>query len=208
MKKSILLFLLFVLTAVAFGQRFEFSGAVGYQFGGAVDESLKDEGDDVVKDGLGIKASAALGLYASYWIAPKVRCELSFDVQPTFMNYHHANETITKMADMSVSYYQLGFLYDWSKENIRPFAGFSAGLADFSLAGDYKAERRLVVSPVLGVKLVAGPHFAFRLQTRVLMSNMPAGDIFCNTDTGACFTHHKSTFVSQIQLLTGIIWIL
>lgn len=208
MKKSIILFLFFVLTAMAFGQHFEFSGAVGYQFGGAVDESEKDQGDDVVKDGLGIKASAAFGLYASYWVAPKVRCELSFDYQPTYMNYHHSDETITKMADMSVSYYQLGFLYDWSKENIRPFAGFSAGLADFSLAGDYKAERRLVVSPILGVKIVAGPHFAFRLQTRVLMSNMPAGDIFCDTVDGNCFYHHKSTFVSQIQLLTGIIWML
>ena len=124
------------------------------------------------------------------------------------MNYHHADETITKMADMSVSYYQLGFLYDWSKENIRPFAGFSAGLADFSLAGDYKAERRLVVSPILGVKLLIGPHFAFRLQTRVLLSNMPAGDIFCNTLNGDCFSHHKSTFVSQIQLFTGIVWLL
>jgi hypothetical protein len=208
MKKSIILFLFFIVPAMVFGQRFEFSGVIGYQFGGAVDESEKDQGDDVVEDGLGINASAALGLYASYWIAPKVRCELSFDYQPTLMNYHNAEEkTVTKLADMRVSYYQLGFLYDWSKENIRPFAGFSAGLADFSLAGDYKAERRLVVSPILGVKLLAGSHFAFRLQTRVLMSNMPAGDIFCN-DNGDCFNHHKSTFLTQIQLFTGIVWML
>jgi hypothetical protein len=124
------------------------------------------------------------------------------------MNYRHADETITKLADMRVSYYQLGFLYDWSKENIRPFAGFSAGLADFSLAGDYKAERRLVVSPIIGVKLVAGPHVAFRVQTRVLMSNMPAGEIFCDTVNRDCFYHHKSTFLTQIQLLTGIVWTL
>ena len=202
------LLLFFMWTVLSFGQRFELSGGLGYQFGGAIDESLKDQGDEVRRDGLGINSSAALGIYASYWIVPKIRCELSFDYQPTYMNYHHADETITKLADMTVSYYQLGLYYDWSSDRIRPFAGFSAGLADFSLAGDYETEQRLVVSPILGVKIATGKNFGVRLQTRVLLSNMPAGDVFCNTDNGDCFYHHKSTFVSQIQLLAGMFFVL
>ena len=206
MKKLVIIISLLCSFSITLGQTIEFGGALGYQIGGAVDESEKDQGTDFPGDGLGIQSSPNFGAYASCRMTAKIQLEFSFDSQSTHMNFHNSQtKEINKIADMTVSYYQIGLLYDLSQANIRLFAGGSIGMADLALKGNYNKEKRLVASPVLGAKILASKYLAFRIQTRVFMINMPAGSIFCNTETGECFEHHKSTFVSQIQIMTGIV---
>ena len=88
MKKSIVFFSIIISGSFLYGQKLEIGGAVGYQFGGAVDQTELDQGDTHPGDGLGINSSPNLGGYVSYRLAPKMRMEFSFDNQMTHMNFH------------------------------------------------------------------------------------------------------------------------
>ncbi len=201
-----LLFLFFFLVMVplsGFTRQFEFVVMGGYQFGGMVDETTQQEGVFTPGPALGLSGSGNWGVIADYRLGSKLLLELSFDRQPTTLNYHvpvGEHTEISPLSDITVDYYQGGLLYDWSVTRLKPFAGGTVGIVVLTPSDErYHSETHLAFAGLLGLRYFLTDAVALRLQGRFLLSKIPKGELFFSN-----YTHHKETFMSQIQFGLGI----
>jgi len=204
MKKMIItIFLTGLMVVYSYSQRFEFSALGAYQFGGAVDETTQEGGEFTYGEALGISGSQSFGIVFGYRLLPKMKLEISLDRQPTQLNHHQVVEgtedrEVTKLSDVDVDYYMVGLIYDWSTTKTRPFIGASLGMLQMTPEGEFKTESHPAFAPVIGINTFASSHFAFRLQARFLLSQMPEGSLFYDE-----YSHHKETYMSQYQFGFG-----
>lgn len=204
MNKFLFLFIFLVMVPLSgFTRQFEFTLMGGYQFGGMVDETTQEEGVFTPGVALGLNGSANWGLIANYRLARKLLLELSFDRQSTTLNYHvpvDEHTEITPISDISVDYYQAGLLYDWSSTRLKPFAGGTVGVVVLTPKEDrYHSETHLAFATLLGLRYFFTNSVALRLQGRFMLSKIPKGELFFPN-----YTHHKETFMSQIQFGLGL----
>lgn len=210
--KKILMTIFLTMLAVVYSsaQRFEFSAIGNYQFGGIVEETTQETGVFTYGEALGISGGTSYGLIFGYKLIPKMKLEISLDRQPTQLNYHQVvtgseDREVTKLSDLNVDYYMVGLIYDWSSTKFHPFIGASVGMLRM-IPGedleekDLKTESHITLAPVIGMTSFASSHFAFRLQARFLLSNMPDGSLFFEE-----YHHHKETFMTQYQISFGVL---
>jgi hypothetical protein len=196
--------LLISTEALSQAKKIEFSVMIGHQFGAVVDETTKDEGVDSLGLALGALGSASYELILDYHITPKMYLELSWDHQPTKLEFiDRPADTTSILTDLSVNYYQVGLIYNWSDSEKQPFIGMTVGMAQWITGGDWQNESGFVFTPIFGYQGWVSDYFAFRAQLKFMISNMPAGTIFTNTSTGTGFDHTKNTWATQVVLAVG-----
>jgi hypothetical protein len=200
---SIGLCLLFVWAPSAMAQprKAELSGHIGYQMGGLVDETTKDNGVDSLAQALGIHSAAVFGLIFNYHLTRTLHLELVWDQQPTQIDLiDRATGTTTELTDLRVHYYHAGLVYNWSNSTKQPFLGMTVGMTRYQARGDFDSESGFSFAPVFGYKTWMSDHFGLRLHTRVILTNVQAGELFSNPVTGFSHTHTKNTWSTQIQI--------
>lgn len=198
--------LLFVGTeALSQAKKIELSAMIGHQFGAVVDETTKDEGVDDLGQALGALGSVSYGLILDYHVTPKMYLELSWDQQPTELEFiDRPADTTSIVTDLTVNYYQAGLIYSWSQSEKQPFIGATIGMAHWVTSGTFEDESGFVFTSIFGYQGWVNDYFGFRAQLKFMISNMPAGTIFTNTSTGKGFDHTKDTWATQIVLGIGV----
>jgi len=191
--------------ALAQPSKVELTAIVGHQFGAVVDETTKDEGVDDLGLALGVPGSVMYGLIFDYHVTPKMYLEVSWDQQPSELEFiDRPADTTSIVTDLTVDYFQVGLIYNWSDSDRQPFVGATVGVAHWQPTGDYQGETGLVFTPILGYQGWVNDYFGLRAQLKFMISNMPSGTIFRNNTTGQGFEHTKDTWATQISLSVGI----
>lgn len=208
MKKHFLLGL-FLLLGAAMGQAqeaqykpdFEVTLVGGYQFGGAIDETVKHEGVDILGESLGIKGSEFAGVIFNYRIGPKLLLEFSYDRQLTTLDYHDAaGNDATKLADLHVDVYHAGLMYSWASGSVQPYTGGTIGMTSMIPTENLSSVRRFSFAPVFGVKAFSSKHFALRFQTRLLVTSMPKDKKYFYD----AYEHTLNSYMTQIHFMLGL----
>jgi len=187
----------------AFSQakKIELSAMIGHQWGSVVDQTTKDEGVDSLGSALGALSSPVYGIILDYHITPTMFLELSWDRQPTKLEFDdRAADSTAYVTDLTVNYYQAGLVYSWSDSDKQPYIGMTVGVAHWVTSGSYEDEMGFVLTSILGYRGWMSDYFGFRTMVKIMISNMPAGEIFTNTSTGNGFLHTKDTWATQIML--------
>jgi hypothetical protein len=173
----------------------------GYQFGGAIDETVKHEGTDIVGESLGIKGSEFAGAIIDYRLGPELLLELSIDRQSTTLDYHDADGvSVTKLTDLHVDVYQAGLMYSWASGSVQPYVGGTIGMTGMIPSGDLSSVRRFSFAPVLGIKTFSSKHFALRFQTRLLVTSMPKDKKYFYD----AYQHTLNSYMAQIHFMLGV----
>ena len=212
-RKLILVILLILLVlSVSPAQKFQLALVGAYQFGATVDETEQAGGVFEWNDALGISGSGSYGVVFDMRLLQKMKLELSWDRQPTQLNFHEAFEAetdqrpVSKLSDLNVDYYLVGLIDDWSQTSLRPFIGGSVGMVRMIPKEDYRTESRFTFAPIVGLQIYASSFFAFRLHARFMVGNVPAGELFSSTaDDSFRYEHHKDTFMIQYQMGLGMV---
>lgn len=196
---------------IQYKPNFEITVIGGYQFGGSVDETYKLEGvdyhDESIGPGesLGIEGSETLGITFDYRLGPKLLLEFSFDRQNSSLKFRDTTNTgFVKLSDLQVSYYQVGLIYSWSGRSVQPYVGGTLGLTGLVPTDGFDSEVRFSAGPVFGIKTFSSKHFGFRLQTRLMVTNMPIGEYFPNS-AGKGYEHVLNSYMVQMHLTLGLI---
>lgn len=193
--------LLVATEALAQAKKIELSGMIGYQWGAIVDETTKDEGVDSLGLALGALGSATYGLILDYHITRTMYLELSWDQQPSKLEFiDRPADTDSILTDLTINYYQVGLVYNWSDSQRQPFIGMTFGLAHWVTSGNWEDETGFVFTPIFGYQGWMSGNVGFRAQVKFMISNMPAGEIFKNTVDGQGFDHTKNTWATQMVL--------
>ncbi|MGH7493983.1 MAG: hypothetical protein ACREOO_16520 [bacterium] len=208
MKKTLLLALPLLLGVSAgwaqeiqYKPDFEVTLVGGYQFGGSMDETVKHEGVSILGESLGIKGSEFAGVIVNYRLGPELLLELSYDRQFTTLDYHDANGVnVTKLADLNVDVYHAGLMYNWASGEVQPYVGGTIGMTSMTPNQDLSSVRRFSVAPVLGLKVFSSQHFAFRFQTRLLVTSMPKDQHYFYDG----YQHTLNSYMIQIHFMLGV----
>jgi hypothetical protein len=208
MKKTLLLALPLLLSVSAswaqdiqYKPDFEVTLVGGYQFGGALDETVKHGGEDIKGESLGITGSELAGAIVNYRLGPQLLLELSYDRQFTTLNYHNINGVdVTKLADLSVDVFHAGLIYNWSAGEVQPYVGGTIGMTSMTPNQDLSSVRRFSFAPVFGLKVFSSQHFAFRFQTRLLVTSMPKDKKYFYD----AYEHTLNSYMTQIHFMLGV----
>lgn len=211
MRRTIAIILVLLSADPAWAQETEYRSRVelglviGYQFGGAVDNTVKHEGEDIPGTSLGLPGSALIGIIADVRLAPKLMLEVSYDRQDTRLDFHDpASDTVTVVSDLRMHVLQAGLMYVWSAKSTQLFTGGTIGFTDMVPRENLSNERRFSAGLLFGAKGFVSKYFGFRGQTRLLITNMPKNDeLFCSPE-GICYEHEINSFMTNINLSLGI----
>jgi hypothetical protein len=179
---------------------FEVTLVGGYQFGGSMDESVKHEGETTLGESLGIKGSEFAGAIVNYRLGPQLLLELAIDRQFTVLDYHSANGgDATKLADLEVDVYHAGLMYSWASGEVQPYVGGTIGMTSMIPNEGLSSVRRFSAAPVFGLKVFSSKHFAFRFQTRLLVTSMPKDKKYFYDE----YEHTLNSYMTQIHFMIG-----
>lgn len=188
-------------SALAQPQKAELSAHLGYQWGGVVDETTKDNGVDSLARALGVHGAADFGLIFNVHITRTMHLEVLWDQQSTRIDsIDRAAPTQAKLTDLRVQYLHAGLVYNWSESKKQPFVGMTVGMTRYQAQGDFASRSAFSMAPVFGYKAWMSDHFGLRLHTRVFLTNVKAGELFTNSVTGWAHVHTKNTWSTQIQV--------
>lgn len=192
-------------TARAQSERVEVAGGLGYMFGGVADETLKEEGVETLQEALSLDAAVNYGILANVRLKPKMQLELLWDQQPTQLDaYDRATGQPIKTVDVRVDYFHAGLLYSWSQTSRQPFIGGTIGVTRMDPGEGFGSETYVSAGPVFGYRTYLSRYFGIRFHTRLLVTYIPSGELFADS-SGEGFTHHKQTFMTEMQVGLGII---
>ena len=197
----IVLLLLIGTEARAQAKKIDLSAWVGHQFGAVVDESTKDEGVDTLGPALGVPGSSVYGFILDYRIMRAMYLEVSWDRQPSELQYiDRPADTTSTVTDLSVDYYQVGLVYNWSESKNQPYIGMTFGVAHWVTSGTYDDEMGFVFTPIFGYQGWVSDYVGFRAMIKFMISTMNEGIIFTNTETGVGFDHTQDTWATQVVI--------
>jgi opacity protein-like surface antigen len=160
------------IVASAGAPAIEITPTVGYRWGGellAEDNALF--GTDVKLD-----ESEAFGLIIDVPITRNLFVELMADRQETDLGESELFG-IDNVADIEVTYYHVGVLYQWNLEHASPFVVGGIGLAklDPDVPGS-SSDERFSASVGGGIKLQVSEHVGFRFEGRGYWTNTDTDD--------------------------------
>ena len=109
----------------------------------------------------------------------------------------------TTVSDLDVEYFQIGFLWQWTPGQVRPFVVGSLGAASFDPERG-GSETRFATTFGGGVKLLVNDHVGFRFEGRLYSTLLEHDDpIFCGGD---CRYHRDSSVLVQFDLKAGVVF--
>lgn len=197
---------LLVLLPVAAGaqsfSRFELTPTVSYNFGG----TLSGDDGDFFQFDLDAKSSPAYGLTFDIPLAPWVQLELLASRQQTELQFDSGifapNETV---ADLDVSYYHVGGLFQWGSGQVHPFVVASLGTTRFDAdVPGSNAEYRFSASCGGGVKVFFNEHIGMRFEGRGFWTAVDDSDDYC--DYYSCWDDYNDNDLTQGVASAGLIF--
>ena len=183
--------------------RVELTPTVGFRFGGTLD----GQQNDLFDTDLEVANGAAYGVTLDIPLSPRTQLELLASRQPTELRFSRdLFGDATDVADLDVSYYQLGLLWQWGDRRVSPFFVVGAGVATLSpdLPGA-SSESRFSASIGGGVKLFLAPNLGLRFEGRGFVSDFAGGD---RRRSGRCDSWNDDCYgndFSQGQASIGLI---
>jgi hypothetical protein len=171
-----LLILLPVLPQAASAQTgFELTPTVGYRFKG--DFNANSNFPTNKNLAVQIDESAIYGLTFDIPLGPSWRLELLANRQnSSFTVDEGLFDPKVNLGDLTVDYYQIGFLYQWGLGQVNPYIAGAAGIA--RLAPDFpevQAEDRFSGSLAGGAKIYFAPNVGLRLEGRGYWTDLKTG---------------------------------
>lgn len=179
-------------SGAAAAQNLEISPFVGLRFGGEANGEVLG----YAPFGLELGDGASSGLVVSFPVHRWLHVELIWSHQSTELLDNYFDEAA--LFDVDVDYYHAGVSYQWTLGQVRPFAGISVGatVLDPDLAG-LGSDTRFSIGLGGGAKLMLNQHFGFRLEGRLLVTDL--GDRYCRR----CYD--DSSDLSQGELRGGLV---
>ena len=170
MRRTLLLSSLLLLPAAAFAQQFEITPWVGYRLEGSIDSSS----DLGFNQDVQVDESGVYGVTFDIGISPNWAVELmanrqdtSFSVDDGLLSPSH------ELGDVSISYFQAGFLFQGGSGQVNPFFSVTGGLArldpDFP---ELDAEYYFAGTLGGGVKIFFSSNIGLRLEARGYWTNL------------------------------------
>ncbi len=184
--------------------RFELTPTVSYNFGG----TLTGTDEDFFEFDLDARESEAFGLTFDIPLAPWAQIELLASRQQTELEFDdgifYPDQTV---ADLEVSYYHVGGLFQWGSGQIHPFVVVSLGTTRFDAdVPGADAEYRFSGSFGGGVKIFFNEHVGFRLEGRgfwTVVDDDYEDDYWC--DYGCYHDYGYESSFNQGQASAGLI---
>ncbi len=204
-KTWIILTLLLLVASAAAAQApqkapaIELTPFAGFQFGGWFSEEF---GYNSGLDDIDIDESATWGLILDVAVNRHAQIELLYSRQET--EFHPPRFSGGPRSDLDIEYFQLGFLWQWTPGQVRPFVVGSLGAASFDPERG-GSETRFATTVGGGVKLVVNDHFGFRFEGRAYTTFMEHDDVvFC--DPSYCHYHRDGSVLVQFDLKAGLVF--
>ena len=139
----------------------EITPIVGYRWGG----ELSASNNDLLDENAEIDSSASYGLLVDIPLSRHAQIELMASRQDSNFSRGVLFPEDGRFADVDVTYYHVGFLYQWTPSHLRPFVVGSLGFTDIAPEGA-SSENRFSTSIGGGLKVDLSRHVGFRLEAR------------------------------------------
>lgn len=156
---------------VATAQTLELTPTLGYRWDGV----LSEDSNELFDEDMEIDSSMSFGLHLGVLLSDHSQIELIASRQQSSFGDDLLFDPDPDGVDVDVTYYHIGYLYQWTPGNLRPYVAGSVGMTslDPDVAG-VSREEKFSVSLGGGIKVMASEHVGFRLDGR-----------FFWTDTGS-----------------------
>ena len=209
MKLVVILFIasLFIFNSNILAQKIEITPFYGYQFNG---KATTYNGD------LNIRDASSYGLMLDVTVRPGMQVELYYSRSDTRADFVEFRGPTYKLTDVSVNYFQLGFLRTVKQiKNVSIYGIGSLGATLFSPAGkDYKQTPDIYhyedwwlfsLTAGGGAKIMFSERVGLRLEGRLLMPITWAGGGFMVGTGGSGFYLGGGSAILQASISAGIV---
>lgn len=181
-------------------QKVELTPFYGYQVGGGFG----------TREGRASVASAPVyGLAMGVFVNPEWQFEAFYSRQDTELTVRDTSpfSPISKVFDVSVEYFQGGFLYEFDpQKSVRPFLLVSLGATRIDpKEAEFSTEWYFSIVGGGGVKLFVSEHVGFRFQGNFLVPFLWLNSRFFCTAPGGCLIDISAATTLQVSGAAGIV---
>lgn len=203
MRKSFLFAIAMLLVAsVGYAQRVELTPSIGYRWGGTIEY---DE-TELFSTDVQIGDSASYGLTLGLPVGRSLLVEVSANRQASeFQSDSGLFDDEFTLADVDVTYYQLGLTWQLDQRYYRPYFGVSLGGAtiDPDIEGA-SSENRFAGTLGGGVKFELADHLDFKLDARGYWIALDSGD--GNDCDYRCYDYDEGDVLTQGEVSAGLVF--
>jgi len=183
--KTIALVTLALAPTVAFAQSYtpglEITPTIGYRWGG----ELTAENNDLFDKDTEVDSSEAYGLLIDIPLSRSSQIELMASRQSTSFSEGVLFPEDPTTRDVDLTYYHVGYLYQWTPSNLRPFVVGSLGFTDINPEGA-GSENRFSGSIGGGLKVDLSRNVGFRLEARGFWTDTGSTRWYDDCDDDRC----------------------
>lgn len=205
--KTLIAATLISLPLGAAAQSLELTPMIGYRWGG----TLTAESNDLFNQDMDVDSAASYALLVDVPLGRHHQIELFVDHQSTqFGNDVLFAPPSPDRIDTDITYYHVGYVFQWTPGNLRPYVTASLGLAsiDPDVPGIGR-EERFSWSMGGGLKVLASEHVGFRLDTRIFGADTGSfsndwGDDHCHWDDDDCYDWSNDLY--QVEVKVGVVF--
>lgn len=185
--------------------RFELTPMISYNWGG----EISGENNTLFDTDLQLEDSQAYGLTFDIPLSSNIQLELLASQQQTEFTFDEGLFGGSfDVADVDVSYYHVGVLFQGGSGQVNPFFVASAGVTrlDPDVPGA-DSEDRFSLSLGGGVKVLFSEHVGLRLEGRGFFTVIDDYDSGCYDDCCGCYDYYEEgETLSQGQASAGLIF--
>ncbi|HEX9799403.1 MAG TPA: outer membrane beta-barrel protein [Thermoanaerobaculia bacterium] len=154
--------------------RFELTPTVSHRWGG----TISGDDSDFFETDLDVDNGTAYGITLDIPLSSQIQLELLANRQPTELRFDQGLfGDSSSVADIDITYYHVGLLWQWGHERVTPF--FVASLGGTNLDPDLAgaaSEDRFSLSVGGGVKVLFSDHVGLRFEGRGFFTDLGSYD--------------------------------
>ena len=184
--------------------RIELTPTLGFRAGGEFDSDL-DIGFDFDTE---VDESESFGFTLGFGLSKHWNLEFLWDEQDSVLVDEGFLFPDERLFDLSVTYAQIGFTYDWTPGQLQPFVSGGIGVTRFEPEpSDLSDEDRLSTSIGGGFKLMFSDNVGLRIEGRVFSTFLEDDEDFYCYDDGYYddYCETDEDFFIQAQARAGLV---